>query len=106
MIGLPEWAYLLVAVVVGIGGTARLTRLIVDDTYPPAAALRSGWRRLTNDGPWAELVDCAFCASPYIAAGNLAWATLSDLHWSWWLLNGWLTVAYAASIIVVRDTPE
>lgn len=97
---------LIFATVVGVLGTARLTRLVVDDSYPPAAWLRDRWRRLTRDGPWAELVDCAFCAAPYIAAPNLAWAVLSDLHWSWWLVNGWLAAAYSASMIVVRDTPE
>lgn len=106
MIGLPEWAWYLTAVIAGTLGTARATRLIVDDQYPPSAWLRNKWRELTNDGPWATLIDCAFCAAPYIAAINLAYAVLSDLHWSWWLLNGWAAVSYAASIVVVRDTPE
>ena len=50
MLGLPEWAYLLVAVVVGTLGTARAARLVVDDEYPPIVAFRNAWRRLVNDG--------------------------------------------------------
>lgn len=106
MIGLPEWAYLLVAIIVGTLGTARATRLLVDDSYPPSAWVRDKWRALTNDGAWSSLVDCAFCAAPYIAAVNGAYAWASDLHWSWWMLNIWAAVAYASAIIVVRDTPE
>ena len=103
---MPDPLVVAAAFVLGVLGTARATRLVVDDTYPPMAWLRDRWRRLVNDGPWAELVDCAFCAAPYIAAVNLAAALLSDLHPAWWIVNGWLAAAYSASMIVVRDTPE
>ena len=105
MIDLPEWAWLAVAVAVGVMGTARLTRLMVDDDWPPVVWVRT-WYLSWAPQNWADLVQCAFCFAPWVAAPNIAWAVLSDLHWSWWLLNGWLSVAYAASIIVVRDTPE
>lgn len=92
-----------VAAIVGVLGTARLTRLIVADSYPPSVWLRIKWDTLTHDGPWSKLVHCAYCASPYIAAPNLAWAVLSDLHWSWWIFNGWLAASYVASLVVFWD---
>ena len=103
---MPDTLTMIAAIVAGTLGTARATRLVVDDDYPPVVWLRDAWRRLTNDGPWATLVDCAFCAAPYLAAANLAWAILSDLHPAWWIVNTWLAVAYLAAIVVVHDTPE
>jgi len=96
---------LLAAVVVGIAGTARLTRLWVDDTWPPVAWLRRHYLRLAPSD-WEDLATCAFCAAPWAAALTLGWAITSDLHWTWWLFHGWLGGAYVASMIVVRDTPE
>lgn len=57
--------------------TYRLTRLVVDDTFPPVKWVRD---RLTGDdygrGRWrwvptwvGELVGCSWCASVWVAAG-------------------------------------
>jgi hypothetical protein len=97
--------YLLLAVVVGVVGTARLTRLVVDDTWPPVAALRDWWDRRTNTSGWNDLLHCPWCVSMWFAPPCLAWAWLTDLHWSWWVFYGWLAGAYAAGAIVVRDEP-
>jgi len=94
------------AVVVGVISVARLTRLLVIDSYPPVAWVRNKWREITNDGPWSELVDCPYCAAPWFALPILAWAYLSDLHASWWIFNGWLAAAYVAAYIVDRITPD
>ena len=92
------------AVVVGVVGVARLTRLLVDDDWPPSAWFRS-WFQRTVPASWAILVTCPFCAAPYFAALALAWAWLTDLHWTFWVFWGWLAGSYVASMIVVRDTP-
>jgi hypothetical protein len=97
---------LLAAAVVAVLSVGRISRLVVDDSYPPSAWFRDKWRGWTNDGPWSELVDCHFCVAPYVAAPVLAWGWLSDLHWSWWAFNGWLALSYAAALVAVRDTPE
>lgn len=104
MAGLPEWAYLAVALVVGVLGSARLTKLVVEDSWPPIAWLRAQYLARAPEN-WSDLVLCAGCFAPYVVAPNLAWAILSDLHWSWWLFNGWLAAAYAAAMIVWRDMP-
>ena len=94
------------AVVVGVVSTARMTRLLVADEWPPTVWLRIRWDTITHDGPWGKLGHCPWCASPYIAAIILAWALLSDLHWTWWVFNGWLAGSYAASWVVFHDEDD
>lgn len=96
---------LVVAAVVAVLAVGRATRLVTSDSYPPAEWARAKWINLTRAGVWSELATCPFCAAPYIAAGSLTWAWLSDLHWSWWALHLWLALSYAASMVVVRDEP-
>jgi hypothetical protein len=100
-----DWPTLLAAVVVGTLAVARLTRLIVDDDWPIIVWFRSMWDRVWKQSPWVALIECPFCVSPYIAAVSIAWAVLSELHWSWWLFHGWLAVAYLAAMVNVRDIP-
>lgn len=103
--------YIAAAVVVGIVGTARIVRVIVADSFPPAVAFRIAWDRVTTrttedgseDGPWTPLAHCHWCMAPYITAANLAAALLSDLHPAWWIFNGWLAASYAVSYIVHHD---
>lgn len=100
-----DWPTLLAAFAVGVLAVARLTRLVVDDDWPPMVWARRVWDRLTANSAWAVLVECPFCVAPYIAAFSIAWAVLSDLHWTWWLFHGWLAVAYLAAMVNVRDIP-
>lgn len=94
---------IIAAFLVGVVGTARLTRLLTQDTYPPAAWVRSKWEGWTSGTGWEDLVTCPYCAAPYIALvnGAVGWAT--DWHVAWWAFNIWLTVAYLASMVVIRD---
>lgn len=91
------------AAIIGILSIARLTRLLTQDTFPPAVWFRIKWDTITKEGAWAMLAHCHFCLAPWIAIPIGAWALLSDFHWSWWLFNGWLAVAYLASMVVHFD---
>ena len=88
------------AVLVGVLASARLTRLLTTDTWPPSVWLRVKWAEVTKDGPWYDLVECPWCASPWIVAVNLAAALVTDLHPAWWIFNGWM----AASLVVAWVT--
>ena len=99
----PHWV---AAAIVAVFATARLTRLITADEYPPSVALRMWWDKTTHDGPWAKLVHCHWCAAPYVAAPVLATGALTDFHWAWWTVCGWLALAYTAAIIVERDEKD
>lgn len=94
------------ALVVGIIAVARLSRLVVFDDFPPMKWARLRWHVAMNENGWEKLVDCAFCAAPYLAAADMGWAYLSDLHWTWWVFNLWLAASYVAAMIVARDEPD
>lgn len=97
-----EFVYV-AAALIGVLSVGRLTRLLVAEDYPPAVWLRTKWDTVTKDGEWSKIVHCPWCAAPYIGAMILAWALLSDFHWSWWVFNGWLAGSYAASWVVFHD---
>lgn len=94
------------AAVVAVFGTARLVRLGAEDSFPPVAWLRGLWIKRFNASSWSELAVCPFCQGPYFAAMTVAWALLTDFHYTWWLFYGWLSVAYLAAIVVARDIPN
>lgn len=98
-----DWILLAAAVVVGILSAARITRLVVQDDFPPAVWFRIKWDTVTDDGEWSKLVHCHWCFSPYATALVLATAILTDLNPWWWIINGWLASAYLASMVVERD---
>lgn len=98
--GVTEILYILAAVLVGILASARLTRLLTEDTWPPSVWVRIKWSEFTEDGPWEDLVTCPWCASPWITGINLTVALISDLHPAWWIFNGWM----AASLVVAWVT--
>lgn len=100
-----DWPTLLAAFVVGTLAVARVSRLIVDDDFPPVAAVRRVWDRALGESAWSVLIECYFCVTPYFAALSILWAVLSDLHWAWWLFHGWLAVAYLAAMVNTRDIP-
>ena len=103
--GVPDttWAWV-AATLVAVLSTARLTKLLTEDNWPPARWVRDKWIARFQ-GDWGELVTCPFCAAPYIAAGVLAWGWFTEFQWAWWAFNGWLAVAYVAAIVVARDIP-
>lgn len=91
---------------------ARGTRLIVHDVYPPAYAVRQAWIRLVGeDSVWRKLVECHYCASPYVALA--LWAPvyafsnqlgLGPMPFGWpFAIVTWLALSYLAAIIVSFD---
>lgn len=94
------------AVVVGVLGAARLTRIAVADKFPPAAWVRSAWDRVTRDGDWSLLVHCHWCLGPWMFALSLGTGLVSDLHPVWWIFWGWLAGAYLTSMVVEFDEKD
>jgi hypothetical protein len=100
-----DWPTLIAAAIIGIIAVARLTRLVTDDEFPPMLWLRNKWIGMFPASGWAGLILCSFCVSPYIAAISLAWAITTDLQPAWWVVHGWLALAYLAAIVTTRDLP-
>ena len=90
------------AVLLLVLGSARFTRLVTADSYPPSVKLRIWWSNHVNE-MWEPLLQCPWCFAPYVVAVNMATAWLSDMHPVWWIVNGWLSAAYAASWVVFHD---
>lgn len=101
-----DWYVWLAAAVVAVVSVARTARLLVWDDFPPVAWLRFRFFVKVGDSPWRKLAECAFCLAPYLSVGMVAWMVLSDLHWTWWLVNGWWSLSYLAAILVSYDQPE
>jgi len=98
-----QYFVMVVTGVFGVLASARLTRLIVADSYPPAAWLRSKWDALTHDGSWSELVHCGWCASPYVSAAVFAPGYfLSWPHW-WYLVTGFIAASWLVGWVVFHD---
>lgn len=55
-------------VVIDAVAVYRLTRLLQRDTVPPVAEIREWLMEHYSDRRWAELLDCPWCASVWIAA--------------------------------------
>lgn len=99
-----EWV---VATLVGVVSVARTARLIIFDELPPMVWLRVHiLARYKDDSKWSKLWECQYCMTPYLSAGMLAWAWISDLHWTWWVINGVWAGSYIAAILVSYDQPE
>lgn len=98
------------AILVGLLGVGRLTRVIVYDDFPPAVWWRIKWAEITHDGPWKKLFTCWWCLSFWVSLGCIAWFLLADLNvvilYAWWIFWGALALSYAATMIIVRDTPK
>lgn len=94
---------ILAIVVTGVLSSARLTRLITQDSFPPAIWARTKWDDWTEDSDWNKLFHCHWCMGPYTTAfvGLTGW--LSDFHTAWWVFNIWLAGSYLNSMIVERD---
>lgn len=99
----PHWIELFVGLVVWIGASARLTRLATQDSFPPVAALRAWWDKVTNDNDWSLLAHCHWCLAPWIVLVLGVWGYLTELGPAWWILTVWMTASYAASWAVHHD---
>lgn len=102
---------LILLFVIGVLATARLTKLIVEDDWPPTMWFREWYIvKLTKGNGWAKLVECVFCVAPWVALVNVGLAWLSfdgdgSLDWWWLIPNLWLATSYAAAMTVARDIP-
>jgi len=104
------WPWALAALLC-VAASARLTRLLTQDMYPPAMWLRDRWDARTEESDWNLLLHCHWCLAPWVAlplvvASYFALADhRSDFH-PWHLLWGfmaWMAVSYLASWIVNND---
>lgn len=91
------------AFLVGSLAVARLTRLFVEDHWPPVEWLRKKWDQWTHHSQWNLLLHCQYCLAPWFALADLIWAFAANLQLAWWFVNLWLAAAYVAAIVMSYD---
>lgn len=100
MVEITLW---IVAFVVGSLSAGRITRLFTADDFPPIVWLRIKWDDKTHESGWNKLFHCPFCFSFWVSAVIVLWGWLSNLHTSWWVVNGIMALSYVAAMVVIRD---
>lgn len=109
-------AYWIAVVAVVVMGTARVTRLVTFDHFPPVKWARNKFAEATDGSDWQLLAFCGYCASFWIAGVVVGWAVLAGVldgpvdvggmalgEKVWWLLFGTLGASYAAAMVMARD---
>lgn len=95
-----DWVFV---ALVTVFSSARFTRLLTYDSFPPVAWFRNRYAKWTDGSDWVLLFFCAFCMSVYVTAAVVLAGWLSGWHQAWWLVNGISGGSYIAAMIQVRD---
>jgi O-antigen ligase len=94
-------------VVVTVMSSARLTRLMTYDHFPPVEKVRYAYSEWTERHKWANgyglLAFCPYCASFWLTGLVVLWGWLTDWQTAWWVVNGIFAASYAAAIVMVHD---
>jgi hypothetical protein len=101
----PEFYWIAVAVVT-ILSSARLTRLVTWDHFPPIEWARNKYADKTDGSGWQLLAFCGYCFSFWATGAVVLAGWLSGWHEAWWLVNGILGGSYLAAIVMVHDGDE
>lgn len=114
---LPDVFIAILAIIVGVLGVGRLTRVIVYDDFPPSVWLRIQWDKMVppeKGGWWAlwnKLFHCWWCLGMWVGLACILWWWLViplgvGFAYAWWVFWGGLALSYAATMVIVRDTPS
>lgn len=100
------WWQTALAVLVAIIGSARLTRVITYDDFPPSVWFRV-WFRSWAKEDWHKLVECPWCMGPWVTLVAIGTFLLTFVHpafaWLWWLFWAWMAMSYLVSQYVYWD---
>lgn len=101
-----EFVWTAIAVVT-IVSSARLTRLVTYDVFPPARWLRHAWGNLMDRSRhtqgYAILTFCQWCFSFWATLVVVLWGYFADWNTLWWIVNGSLGGSYLAAILMTHD---
>lgn len=95
-----EWV---AAALVIITASARLTRLVTVDRFPPIKWIRTRYEDATDGTDWQWLTMCGYCFSFWATLAVLLSGYYSDWHEIWWLICGTLGASYLAAILMAND---
>lgn len=95
--------YWIAVAIVAITSSARITRLVTVDKFPPIQWIRHKYEDATDGTDWVWLVLCGYCFSFWATLGVVAAGYFSDWHEVWWFVNGVLGASYLAAILMAID---
>ena len=99
--------FTVLAILVTILGSGRITRLIVHDSFPPIVFLIGLWDRATLRSSWNKLFHCHWCLSFWVTASVIGLFLLSlnygPMHIAWWMVFGTLGLSYVSAMVIERD---
>lgn len=108
----PEF-YWVAVVATTVLSTARITRLLNFDKFPPIKALRDRYEERYEGTGWEWLTMCGFCMSMWVILPIFAlgwWAQVYGHDMSggtgftvWWIVNGIFAMAYLSGSYIARD---
>jgi hypothetical protein len=103
---IDPWYWIAVAAV-AVLSSARLTRFLVYDEFPPIMWLRERLKVVEVEdlakSRWKLLAVCGFCMSFWVTLAVVTWGYLTDWQTAWWLVNGTFAASYLAASYVARD---
>lgn len=89
-----------ITLILAVGLTARVTRLIIDDTFPPVLAARNFiLLRIPDEGSVYGLLTCHWCLSFWVGLGVF----MSAHNWStttvWQIIAGTMTASHITGLL-------
>jgi len=105
---MSEEFYWIAVAVVTVIASARLTRLVTYDVFPPTRWIREVWGEVMDRSAvtrgYAVLTYCQWCFSFWATLPLVLWGYYTDFQPAWWLVNGSLAGSYLAAIFMTNDT--
>lgn len=100
--------YWIAVAIVTVGASARLTRLVIHDDFPPIAWFRDKMLDRFETSSWSLLLVCPYCLSFWttlLVFGLAPSPSEADAPWAflWWWIAGALAFSYVSAEIVWRD---
>jgi hypothetical protein len=100
MEAVPFW---IAVAIITITSSARITRLLTIDKFPPIQWARDKFEDATDGSNWQLLTMCGYCMSVWTTTGVVLWGWFTGWNLYWWIVNAILGAAYLAAILVRFD---
>lgn len=95
--------YWIAVAVVAVTSSARITRLLTIDTFPPVTFFRDRYEQRTSGSDWQALAYCPYCMGFWVTAAVVLIGYFTDWCTPWWLVNSIFGGSYLAAILVKND---
>lgn len=109
--------YWIAVVLTTVVASARITRLLTFDKFPPIKAVRTWYEDKTDGSDWQWLTLCGYCMSPWVTLVVFTLGLVAGVYGDgeqrvgddaigfiiWWLVAGWFALSYLAAMTMAHD---